>query len=247
MINEKGFSLVELSVAAAVAVGLATVAVAVVSGTATSISDKGVGAASIEECTISEALKSGGDSIINDCYVTQNGVSSDVPNISEEPSTSTAPSSMPEPEEPAPPTNLTIFDATTGPNSSATGGWTTSLAGGTTQPVLSLTSNSIGLRAPYWADGDAYTVNDIDFTNVTSMTLTFSSSGVSPSYFYSNINWPLAGGGEAGYPLGSPSYANVDVTTVTIPIENGGVGKLRLRVTNSNGGYVYLYNLVLNY
>jgi Tfp pilus assembly protein FimT len=60
--KENGFSLVELSVAAAVAIGLAVVAVAVVSGTATSVSSKGTSAASVETCTISEALaKSGGN------------------------------------------------------------------------------------------------------------------------------------------------------------------------------------------
>jgi type II secretory pathway pseudopilin PulG len=60
--KENGFSLVELSVAAAVAVGLAVVAVSVVSGTAASVSAKGSSAASVESCTISESLaKAGGD------------------------------------------------------------------------------------------------------------------------------------------------------------------------------------------
>lgn len=61
--KENGFSLVELSVAAAVATALAVVAVTVVSGTATSISEKGDLAAAAESCTISEALQSGGDTI----------------------------------------------------------------------------------------------------------------------------------------------------------------------------------------
>jgi prepilin-type N-terminal cleavage/methylation domain-containing protein len=60
--KENGFSLVELSVAAAIAVALAVVAVTVVSGTATSVSQKGTSAASVESCTISESLtKAGGD------------------------------------------------------------------------------------------------------------------------------------------------------------------------------------------
>jgi type II secretory pathway pseudopilin PulG len=61
--KENGFSLVELSVAAAVAVGLAVVAVSVVNGTAASVSAKGSSAAAAESCTINEALQSGGDSI----------------------------------------------------------------------------------------------------------------------------------------------------------------------------------------
>jgi type II secretory pathway pseudopilin PulG len=68
--KENGFSLVELSVAAAVAIGLAVVAVSVVSGTAASVSAKGSSAASVESCTISEALaKSGGDVEATDCGV----------------------------------------------------------------------------------------------------------------------------------------------------------------------------------
>jgi hypothetical protein len=68
--NENGFSLVELSVAAAVAVGLAVVAVTVVSGTAASVSAKGSSAASVESCTISESLaKAGGDVAANSCNV----------------------------------------------------------------------------------------------------------------------------------------------------------------------------------
>jgi hypothetical protein len=61
--NENGFSLVELSVAAAVAVGLAVVAVTVVSGTAASVSEKGSSAASVESCTISQSLANSGTDI----------------------------------------------------------------------------------------------------------------------------------------------------------------------------------------
>jgi hypothetical protein len=231
--NENGFSLVELSLAAAVAVVLTTVAVAVVTGTSATISESANSAAAVETCEIVEALKGGSDEIINNC----------------QPTTSEAiqPPSEPEPEAPAGPTTLTVFDAATGYNNSITGGWTTVQVGGTTSPILSITSDAVGLRAPYWCDGDAYTVNTIDFTNVESMTLTFSSSGVTPTYFYANLNWPLAGGGEAGYTLGSPSFANIAQNTVNIPVENGGVGKLRLRVTNSSGGFVYLHTLILNY
>jgi prepilin-type N-terminal cleavage/methylation domain-containing protein len=66
--KENGFSLVELSVAAAIAVALAVVAVTVVSGTATSVSQKGSSAASVESCTISESLaKAGGDVAPTNC------------------------------------------------------------------------------------------------------------------------------------------------------------------------------------
>lgn len=143
-------------------------------------------------------------------------------------------------------TDFEIFSETTGPNSTVTGGWTASTAGGTTSPIMSIQSNRIGLRAPYWCDGDAITNNNIDFSGAVSMTVTWESSGVSPAYYYASINWPTSAG-EAGYSLGSPSFANIAKNTVVIPISNGVNGKLRLRVTNSDGGFVYLYSVVLNY
>jgi large repetitive protein len=86
--KENGFSLVELSVAAAVAVGLAVVAVSVVSGTASSVSAKGSSAASVESCTISESLaKAGGDAAVNSCISGSAGASSS--------STSSTPSPSP--------------------------------------------------------------------------------------------------------------------------------------------------------
>lgn len=145
------------------------------------------------------------------------------------------------------PPSLVIFDASTTPNSTVTGGWYSVRAGGTTNPVLSVSSTSVGLRAPYWCDGDAYTNNNINFAGAKSMTISVSASGNTASYFYANINWPLAAGGEAGYSLGSPSNANYATTSITIPITGGGNGRLRFRVTNSSGGYVYLYSIVLNY
>jgi type II secretory pathway pseudopilin PulG len=88
--KENGFSLVELSVAAAVAVGLAVVAVSVVSGTASSVSAKGSSAASVESCTISESLaKAGGDAAVNSCISGSAGASSS--------STSSTPSPSPSP------------------------------------------------------------------------------------------------------------------------------------------------------
>jgi hypothetical protein len=73
--KENGFSLVELSVAAAVAVGLAVVAVTVVSGTAASVSAKGSSAASVESCTISESLaKAGGNVAATDCVAASSNI-----------------------------------------------------------------------------------------------------------------------------------------------------------------------------
>ncbi len=146
----------------------------------------------------------------------------------------------------AAPPSIVVLSPTIDTNNAVTGGWTATLAGGTTGPVMSTSGNVLGLRAPYWCDGDARTNNNINLTGAKSITLDWASSGVSPSYFYANINWPTTTG-EAGYTLGSPSFANIARNTVTIPVTNGANGKLRLRVTNSNGGYVYIYGLTINY
>lgn len=143
-------------------------------------------------------------------------------------------------------TDLEIFSEFTGPNSSLTGGWTATRAGGTIDPVMSIQSNRIGLQAPYWCDGDARTNNNIDFSGAVSMTVVWESSGVTPTHYFAGINWPTTTG-EAGFSLGSPSFANIAKNTIVIPITNGGVGRLRLRVTNSNAGSVFLYSVNLNY
>jgi murein DD-endopeptidase MepM/ murein hydrolase activator NlpD len=59
MKNEKGFSMVELTMAAAISVMLAGVAVATVSSASSSVSEKANDAAAIENCTIIEALIAG--------------------------------------------------------------------------------------------------------------------------------------------------------------------------------------------
>jgi type II secretory pathway pseudopilin PulG len=56
MLNEKGFSLVELAVTAAIATALAIVAVAVTAGTATSVSQKAQEAAWVEECGMQDMI-----------------------------------------------------------------------------------------------------------------------------------------------------------------------------------------------
>lgn len=145
-----------------------------------------------------------------------------------------------------PSSSVVVLSPTIDTNNSITGGWTATRAGGTTNPVMTTSGNVLGLRAPYWCDGDARTNNNVDFAGATSITLDWASSGVAASYFYANINWPTATG-EAGYTLGSPSFANIARNTVTIPVTGGGVGKIRLRVTNSSGGYVYIYGFTINY
>lgn len=56
MVNEKGFSLVELAIAAAIAAALAVVAVSVTSGTVSSVSDKAQEAAWVEECGMQDMV-----------------------------------------------------------------------------------------------------------------------------------------------------------------------------------------------
>lgn len=146
---------------------------------------------------------------------------------------------------PTPP-SLVLFDATTTANSTNTGGWTSFITGGTTGAVMSAGTN-LALRGPYWSDAVAQTVNNINITGAKSVTISVSASGVTASYFYSSIAWPNLAGGFTGYSIGSPSKANFATETITIPITDGGIGKFRLYVTNSNGGYVYLNSVVFNF
>ena len=144
-------------------------------------------------------------------------------------------------------TSFVVFDASTGPNNAVTGGWNNFYTGGTTNSVMSVTSEYVALRGPYWTDGVAQTNNNIDMTGAKSITIVVSASGVSPSYFYSSFGWANTSGGYSGFAIGNPGNANFGLTTHTIPVTDAGNGKLRLYVTNSNGGYVYLYSVVINY
>lgn len=139
-----------------------------------------------------------------------------------------------------------MSDNSPGPTEN-TGGWNTSYSAGTRGPVISVTDSYMALRGPYWTDGNADTVNAFDLTEVSSMTIEVSASGVTPSHFYSSFWWKGSDGNWDTYSFGNPSNANFDRTTITIPVNDGGVGSLRLRVTNSSGGYVYLHSVSLNY
>jgi prepilin-type N-terminal cleavage/methylation domain-containing protein len=141
---------------------------------------------------------------------------------------------------------VVMSDSSPGPNEN-TGGWNTSYSAGTRGPIISVTDDYMALRGPYWTDGNADTVNTFDLTEVSSITIEVSASGVRSSYFYSSFWWKGSDGGWDTYSFGNPSNANFGRTTFTIPITDGGVGSLRLRVTNSDGGYVYLHSVTLNY
>lgn len=138
--------------------------------------------------------------------------------------------------------SFVVFNASTGPNSSVTGGWYNSYTGGTVNSVMSTTSTTVGLQAPYWCDGFLETNNNINMTGAKYIELQVSASGVSPAHFYANFAWP---GG--GFSLGNPSDANYSIRTHLIPITNVGIGKIRLNVTNSDGGVVTLHSIVLKY
>jgi hypothetical protein len=143
--------------------------------------------------------------------------------------------------------DFVVFDASSGPSNSITGGWTNFYTGGTTNSILHLSSTTIGLQGPYWTDGVAQTVNNINLTGVKTIQITVSSSNVSAAHFYSSFGWPNTSGGHSGFSIGSPSNANFGLTTYNIPITDGGNGKIRLYVTNSNAGIVYIHSIILKY
>jgi prepilin-type N-terminal cleavage/methylation domain-containing protein len=146
----------------------------------------------------------------------------------------------------APAPYVVMADSSPGPLVN-TGGWNTSRSAGTTNPIISVTDDYMALRGPYWTDGNADTRNSFNLTDVTSITIEVSASGVSRSYFYSSFWWKDSSGNWDTYSFGNPNNANFGRTSYTIPVNDGGVGPLRLRVTNSNGGYVYLHSVTLNY
>jgi hypothetical protein len=143
--------------------------------------------------------------------------------------------------------SFVVFNASTGPNSSVTGGWYNFYTGGTTNSVMSTTSTTVGLQAPYWCDGVLETNNNINMTGAKFIEIQVSASGVSPPHFYATFGWPLAAGGFGGFSVGNPNDANYSMRTHTIPVTNAGNGKIRLYVTNSNAGFVTLHSIVLKY
>jgi len=149
------------------------------------------------------------------------------------------------------PSQLVVFDSSTGPNSSVTGGWTTFITGGYGEPVFSTANNYITMSAPWWQDGQARTVNDIDLTGATSITLVISSYSVAPWYYYSNFFYPNNSGELSGFQIANPNDYNFTERTVTVPITNGGNGKMQLNVTNSgwdaSAGYTRIHSIKVNY
>jgi len=144
------------------------------------------------------------------------------------------------------PGSLTLFNSTTYPDNTVTGGWYTYITGGYGTPVFGISSNGISLRAPYWQDGVASTNNNIDLSGATSITIQISSSVPDPSYYYSSIQWPTSTG-YTGYQIANPSNYNFTNREITIPITDGSVGQFRLVVTNSGDGTLTLHSVVVNY
>lgn len=170
---------------------------------------------------------------------------------------SNAPPPTPTPEPtptptPPPSGSLVVFNSSTGTNTSVTGGWTYDdcWAGGvgTTSSFFYNDGEKLSINAPYWGCGTAYSVNDVDLRGATSLTITYSGTGLA---FYSNssFGWKKADGSGDGYTIqpccGFPS--EIPLRTETIPLDSPGIGKLAFSAGNTDGGLVYLYSVVVNY
>jgi prepilin-type N-terminal cleavage/methylation domain-containing protein len=152
------------------------------------------------------------------------------------------------------PANVTVVDY--GVNASGvTGGWTYddcwlapgTSGQGTTQSFFSQDSNGLNINSPYWGCGTASTNSNVNLAGVKSVTITFSWSNVA-YYGNSNVGWQLADGSRVSYTFrGLSSESTKGVTTVTVPISNGGNGKVNFGGGNTNGGAFYLYKMVFNY
>lgn len=136
--------------------------------------------------------------------------------------------------------NLVVFDATTGPNSSVTGGWHYEHWDGGTQVSIGTSSTAVYTYAPYWSNGAAVANNLIDTTGAVSVTVEV--EGQAASYGYAGVSWP--GGGVTVVADGSINYR--PRTTLTGTVTNGGVGKLNFWAANTYN-YCYLYKVVINY
>ena len=162
------------------------------------------------------------------------------------PVTTPPPTTTPAPPPPQP-TNLVIFNDTLSANNSITGGWTTFITGGYGSPDFEVRSDGIRLRAPWWQDAVAETVNNINLTGATSITIKVSSSTGQPWYYYAGFSWPNTSGGHSGYQVANPSDYNYSNREITIPVSDAGNGKIRLNVTNSESGSLILHSVVVNY
>jgi hypothetical protein len=136
--------------------------------------------------------------------------------------------------------NFVVFDATTGPNSSVTGGWHYEHSDGGSQVSIGTNADSVYTYAPYWSSGAAVANNNINTTGAVSVTI--EAAGTAASYGYAGVEFP--GGGVTI--LADGSVNNRPRTTFVVPVTNGGVGKLRFWAANTYN-YCYLYKVVINY
>lgn len=136
--------------------------------------------------------------------------------------------------------SLVIFDATTGPNSTATGGWHYEHWDGASQVSIGTTSTAVYTYSPYWSNGTATANNNIDTTGAVSVTVEVEGTGT--TYGYAGVSFP--GGGFTF--IAHPNVYSFPRQTVTLPVTNGGVGKLNFWAANTYN-YCYLYKVVINY
>lgn len=146
---------------------------------------------------------------------------------------------------------LIVFNSSTGPNSTVTGGWYSYITGGYGSPTVTTDSNGLTVSAPWWQDAQVETNNNISLAGATSITLVVSSFSNQPWYYYSNFSYPQSGGQYAGVAIANPGDYNFTNRTVTIPLTNPVNGRLRLGVTNSGNsagdGWTRIHSIVVNY
>jgi uncharacterized repeat protein (TIGR02543 family)/prepilin-type N-terminal cleavage/methylation domain-containing protein len=140
--------------------------------------------------------------------------------------------------------SFVVFDASTGPNNSVTGGWNLwNYDGGNV--TVGTNSTSVFTYSPWWTNGAAATINNIDLSGAKSITIDFQGSSDN-AYGYASISWYKADGTREGYNIINPGNRNVSRQLITIPITNGGVGRMTLDSANTRQ-YQYLYSIVINY
>lgn len=137
---------------------------------------------------------------------------------------------------------VVVFDESTGPNNSGTGGWYYQHGDGGWVSI-GTNSNSVYTYSPWWTSGSAVTNNNIDTTGAVSVTIVF--QGYSDNqYGYAWVNFP--GGGLT---LIHPSQTYRAKGEVTIPLDAGspgGVGKIYFGAANARQ-YNYLYAFKINF
>ena len=135
---------------------------------------------------------------------------------------------------------VVVFDESTGPNSSGTGGWYYQHNDGGWVSI-GTNWNSVYTYSPWWSSGNAVTNNTIDTTGAVSVTIVF--QGYSDNqYGYAWINFP--GGGLT---LIHPGQMYRGKGEVTIPLsDGGGVGRISFGAANARQ-YNYLYAFTINF